>query len=351
MRIDRWKNGPIPLVLVVIILLAAIAMTLLRHSEAGHETWTYWFFAKVLTQTGEFIVPDRSPVYTVYLNIFRWMGFPTSVAVEHVVTSILAMAGLIALLKRFLGLPMAVFAALLSLPFLQASQPPVQMLAMSASAWAVAVRMEDNGKPRHIASYSALILAWMLRPSYLIFIILFGAWDLYKKFGPLIRKHGDTAQVESGLPFIGSLVSSLSPRSGALIMTIRWIIVRGWPIILVAALLIVVYGSQSSHVWNNAWVSSPQWFPISNNSKSLLDAHFIGSFNTLYVRDKYGESAQEDFYFTNDEVFDGADTTLGAIKANPRFVLKQSAKNAKESVLFFVGLSGVPSVYAKLRLP
>ena len=351
LRVLLQKDNRLKLAAVSVVAVAAVALTLLRHWEPGHETWTYWFFARVFAETGEFIVPDRSPVYTLYLNIFRWMGFPAAVAVEYLVTSILVVLGLVVLFKRFLGLPMAVFAGLLSLPFLQTSQPPVQMLALAASAWAVAMRLDENGKPKIVGSYSIFLLAWMLRPSSLVFIILFGAWDLFKILKLLMRKRAGTPSSGIRLPTTGALAEVLSPRNGALAATVRRVTARGWPVFLIGGLLIWFNAAQSPHLWNNVWVASAQWFPVSNNSKSLMDVWIIASFNNLYVRDKFGPTAQVDFYLTNDEVFDGADTALGAIKANPKFIFETTAKNTKESVLFFVGLSGVPSIYAKLRLP
>ena len=65
-----------------------ITITLFSNWETSGEGWSYWFFARVFSETGDFIANDRSPIYTLYLNAFRWLGYPNSVTVEHIFTSI-----------------------------------------------------------------------------------------------------------------------------------------------------------------------------------------------------------------------------------------------------------------------
>ena len=139
MKVAWVKNNSITLALAGLVV-AAVALSLLTRWEMGGETWGYWLFARILWETQEFIIPDRSPLYTLYLNGFRWLGYPASVTVEYMTTSFIVVAALVALFKRYLGLVIAVLAALLWIPFIQVAEPPTQKLALACVCWAVVAR-------------------------------------------------------------------------------------------------------------------------------------------------------------------------------------------------------------------
>ena len=81
------------------VIAAAAALTLFRHWEPTGETWGYWFFARVFAETGKFIIFDRSPLCVLYLNLFRWIGYPASVTLESIATLFLVSGSLIILFK------------------------------------------------------------------------------------------------------------------------------------------------------------------------------------------------------------------------------------------------------------
>ena len=111
--------------IVVLIILSAILYSLLKNWEMS-ESLRSWFFARVFAETGKFIVLDRSPLHMLYLNLFQWMGYPISVIVEHIVTSLIVILALICLFKRYFGLILATFVSLLWIPFLtKYSEPSV----------------------------------------------------------------------------------------------------------------------------------------------------------------------------------------------------------------------------------
>ena len=87
------------LFLAVLTLAAGTGLTLFRHWEPGGETFLYWFFARVFGETGTFIILGRSPLYVLYLNLFHWMGYPTSVTVEYVATTLITAISLMVLLR------------------------------------------------------------------------------------------------------------------------------------------------------------------------------------------------------------------------------------------------------------
>lgn len=158
-------------------LMAGVGLSSFSHWEPGGETWGYWYFARVFVESEKFIIPERSPLYTLYLNGFRWLDYPASVTVEYLVTSCIVAIALAVLFRPYLGLGVAVFAALLWVPFLQRSDPPVQGLALACSCLAIAARSAGNDRFRLALSYALLGLAYMFRHTYILVVLLFLARD------------------------------------------------------------------------------------------------------------------------------------------------------------------------------
>ena len=94
------------------VLIIGASISMFNHWEIGGETWGYWFFSRVLSEGGGFVLFDRSPLYTIYLNAFRWIGYPTSVSIEYVVTTFITLFSIVLLFRRFIGLWTAVFGGL-----------------------------------------------------------------------------------------------------------------------------------------------------------------------------------------------------------------------------------------------
>ncbi len=297
-------------------ILLAMGLTLFAHWEPSQESWGYWLFARISTETGEFIVPGRSPLYTLYLNLFRWMGYPLAVSVEYIATALVTIVALMVLFRRYLSLPWLTLAVLLWIPFFQISEPPVQKLALACACLAVALRDISVDRFRLSLSYALLVLAVMFRNTYSILLGIFVVWDVVR----VLKEKG----------FKGFLGSVFPQR-------------QDWPIAVVV-ILFVWFGAMQSHDrWNNAQVSSTQWFP--GNSKSLSDAAFFQHFNAEYIRSTYGAAKDKDYYATNQELFKGATTMKEAVLANPKFVIKQMLLNLKRAFIIAVKFTLLPSVF------
>ena len=301
------RTGPI---VVFAIGLSAVGLTALGHWETSGESWGYWLFTRVFEETGTFVNPDRGPIYTLYLVLFKWMGFPAAVTAEHLVSGLIAFLAMAVLFKQFIGLRLAVLVALAWVPFVQTAEPSIQKLALAASLFGLAVR---RGERRNLVySYALFGLAYFLRSSNIILLIVFPAWDLYN----LVRD--------------GTLQRLIrSPRWMASVRPST--VMLGWPIYLLIALSVWFGGAQSSSPWNNGWFASTQWFPVAN-THSLRDVHFIQAWNWRYVDHEFGSHVDKDFYFTNQELFDGADSMIGAIRANPRFVIEDLVRSIKPAI-------------------
>lgn len=286
---------------------AGIALTLFFPWEPGGESWGNWLFARVFVESGTFVIPERSPLYTLYLNGFRWLGYPTSVTVEYLVTGLIVAAALIGLLKYYLSFGQAVFASLVWIPYLQIAEPPVQKLALACCCWALMARRAKERRVGIPASYALFGFAYMFRPTFGIFIAVFAAYDIWH-----ILKQGG----------LRDLLGRARPDLGH------------WPVWLALGLLIWFVLCQSPHPWNNVPFATSTYFP--NSGKNARDYIFIAEANGEYIRTRYGTFEGQDFYFTNKELFGGATTTISAIRANPGFFMKQLGRNVKSLLRYSV---------------
>ena len=335
------------LALVVAIAGAGIAVSLFTRTPISNENWGYWLFSRIFAETGTFITPDRSPLYTLYLNGFRWLGYPNALTAEYLVSISIVTISFVSLFKRYLGLPLAVFTALLWVPFLQQAAPAVQPLAMACSFWAMALRRSDNPRWKFAGSYAFLILASMLRFSYIIFVLLFVLWDIFQ----VLRNRGfwtRLSELQSGLR--ARWQGILRDQAGSLRSTAWTALKFGWPVVIVLALMGWFWVAQSPSRWNNGNTETMTWYPVSN-PKSMSNIAFIHGMNFKYVERKYGDFVGRDFYFTNQELFDGETGTLGAFRANPGYVVEHVVENFQETPRWIANFTVFRAAHQKLRLP
>jgi len=317
----KSESNKLGIIMAGLAIATGIILTLFRCWEASGETWGYWLFARIFSETGDFIITGRSPVYILYVNIFRGLGYPGSIILEYIVTSSIVALCLIALFRRYIGLGWAVFAVLLWIPFFQVAEPPVQSLALACVCLAIVARDRKATRFRLAVSYSLLVLAYMFRTPYVIFLLLFGFWDIFK----IIKQKGPK-----------SFLAKLRPRR------------TDWPILPVLILLVWVNLAQSPHPWNNGWFATTKWFP--SDGKTLANASFVQSYNWHYIYYKYGTYKDKDFYSTNQEAFSGANDMLGIIRANPRFVATQFTRHLKKTFCTVASFTMLPGIFYK-KLP
>src|SRR3989338_5264861 len=160
----------------------AILLTLFQHWEISTESWGYWFFSRVLTETGKFLNLQRSPPYTIYVSLFRPLGYPNSVILEYIVTTFLTVAGIAFIFKPYLGPVLSFLAAIVWIPYMQVSEPPVQKIALVVNGLAVYLRIRKKDRFSIATSYALLLLTYLIRPTYFVFIPLFIAFDLVRLF-------------------------------------------------------------------------------------------------------------------------------------------------------------------------
>jgi hypothetical protein len=93
----------------------------------------------------------------------------------------------------------------------------------------------------------------------------------------------------------------------------------------IIGIIFIFKNQQSQHVWNNAWYSNTDWYPTSG--KTLINASFIQHLNWIYIENEYGSFKNNDFFFTNKEIFGDADNIIDAIAYNPKLVIENTIKN------------------------
>lgn len=297
-----------PIILLTIILIVAVLSTLLLPWEPSSETTGYWVFSRILLENGRFSVPDRSPLYALYLIPFLLFKYPYSVYLEYSLTTFLSLYALIVFLKKYMGSLLATIGALVWLPFIVISEPSVQKLALASVSMAVVLRETTKSRFAHAWFYTLLLFAYFFRFTYGPIILFFAAYDFYKQ----IRKY---------------------PRRISNIFHIS--VKTDWPLLMPIVLYLLFVLFQSPHPWNTTTFSSSQWFPF--DAKKMPTTFFL---NQIYIRENYHSLETRDIYYSNQLLFGGAKTIYGAFGSNPKFIISHIGEN----------LSSFFSAFAKLTL-
>jgi len=297
----------------MIAVLSAVIFSLFWRWHPGGETWLYWLFARILSETGTFTVMDRSPLYVLYLNLFYGLGYPNAVFVEYVVSTLFLVFSLILFFHRFLGIYLSTLYVLLWLPFFQTAPPPTLKLALAFTCIGFCIRIFNKSRKNIVVFYTLLCLACLFRITFVVIVVVFLIWDLYK-----------------GIKQLGPLKAarSLCPKKADGLLLI--------PVILYFMFISI----QSPHHWNNPAGEDIPWWPRSRDN--LVDMTFIHNYNWQYIERNSKQSDTQDYYYTNKNLFKGAGTMVEAIKANPRFVVKQLALNTKEMVALMGRFTLIP---------
>jgi hypothetical protein len=310
----KFNKFPRHYILISLLAVVAVCLTSFATSEMSGEVWGYWYFARVLTETGKFIITDRSPVYVLYLSFFTWMRYPLDVTAEYIVTTTITVSVLIYFVRRYLGIWLGLLAACLWLPFIQVAEPPVQKLALALSLIAILVRNTSPTRFRLALSYGLLFLAYLFRQNYLVAILVFVAFDAF-----LLWRGNQYEKLASWRPKLAT----------------------DWPIFVGIALYVCFQLNQSPHPWSNVWFSTTDWFP--GDGKTMANGGATQCFNWSYMLRQYGTVQGLDFYFTNKEAFDGQTSLVGIFLANPVLISQILFTNLKSLILVMLVGSDLPT--------
>jgi|GEM_PF-2561494 len=297
--------------------LVTATIFLLRHHEIHGENYYYWFFSKAFLETGRFPVFDRSPITALYLAPFAAFGFPVGVTAEFVFRSFVVGAGLFVFLRLLVGPTIAVFGALLWLPYLEDAAPMGQGLGLVCVLFAVWIRV-CHPNVRLSTFYALLVLAYMFRLDFAALILLFAIFDAVNLF--LRRGH------------LNNILESCRPR------------LSDWPVVLVVGLVVWFLVAQWDSPWNNAYGQPVPWLPV-DNPKSLGQANFILLLNNWAIAQADILPPDYDIYFTHETLLSGYKNVWGIVVHNGPLVAALIDKSIIELIKGWVWMTSLPRAY------
>jgi hypothetical protein len=282
-----------------------LALMLFNRYEFTGETWGYWFFSRIFEESGQVQLPGRGPGYSIYLSLFSFVDYPFSVTLEYFVTNTLLILALFFAFRKYIG-GYSFFASILWLPFLQSAEPSLQVLALACALFSLSLRRKTK-----LFSYVLLYLSYLMRPTYILFLLLFLGLDAYL----LLKK-------------------KIVVRRDSVVLAV---------FVVVAILFSHVYilSNQTSHRWNNAWLADADWFP--GNTQSLFDTASIGHANWKIqeIKGLTCDDPEYDSYFTNKKYFNNVNTFLEFVVEYPLFVAKFLFGNV---INYFVVFGNITSI-------
>jgi hypothetical protein len=292
-KINKIMIRNIQFIFVVLILFIFAALSMLNHWEFGGESWGYWYFARELSDGNGFIVVDRGPLYTIYLNAFRWIGYPESVSVEYIVTTTITLFAILLFIHKYIGIKAALFASLLWVFYLQVAEPPVQKLALACSLFSMYIRCNSTTRLKYSLSYTLLILSFYFRVTYIAMLFVFIIYDsaIY------LTKHS-----------IKDYFTNIIPRFTDLTLIVS------------VMLFFVFLGFQSDNPWNNVMFA-----PIGDffgGAKSFLQILSLNSFYEII------QNFSDIFYFTTNLLIVPMPTNLAFLFIVPFAAIVYAAINS-----------------------
>jgi hypothetical protein len=288
-----------------------LALMLFNRYEISGETWGYWFFSRVFEETGQIQLVDRGPGYSIYLSLFSFVDYPFSVTLEYLVANTLFILSLFFAFRRYIG-GYVFFASIIWLPFLQTAEPGTQVLALACSLFSLSLRRKTK-----IFSYVFLYFSYLMRPTYIIFLLLFLGYDAY-----LLLKKKVAVQRNS-------------------------VVIASFVVVAILFSHVYILSNQTNHRWNNAWLTDANWFP--GNTHSLFDTAIIGHANWK-IQEIEGltcDDPEYDFYFTHKKYFNNVNTFFEFVVEYPLFLSKYLFVN---SINYFVVIGNITSISFLLDL-
>jgi len=298
--------------------IALVFASALSGWEMSVEQWGYWYFARVLKETGLFVIADRSPVYTIYLNLFSWIGYPHSVELEYMVTTLIGVFSFYTFLKPFIGRIAVTIFLVLWIPVLQLGEPSVQLLSLSCVLLAAHLRISKKFQHVTLLTYFLFYLAGMLRLPNFVYMAVFFTYDMNQYALLNLNK-------------LKEFFSNYTTKS--LTLSLRRNITSIFVVFFAISLSAVVFIRQSPLPLNNAFFADTRWFPVTG--KSLSEASIIQYINWQHISKiprKPGVLPIEDWFFTNKDIFPNASGLKQSFLANPQIFIQHYMQNITKLV-------------------
>lgn len=280
-----------------------------RYFTIGGETWKVWAASTMLTETLRFPQISMGPLYYIYLIPFKVFEYPLSTKVEFVVTHLLCYLSLFCLLKRFISFKYAVLLVCVWIPSLSCVESTKYVAGIGLLAFHFSQKNESVFSKGYFPPY--LVMAFLCHWGLLFFWV--GHF-----VGTLWERVANKSQIFS---------FQIDTLSAKIALTKK---------IALAILIGCVLIFQSPRIDNNGYMTEYPYAPIS--LESHFDVAFFQIGNAKYVMRHYPEEEwyKKDWYFTNQEIFDGAETFMDALKKRPDVVLE----NIKDNITSLIQVPG-----------
>ena len=261
-----------------------------------HELYGYWYFNKIFLENLTFPDISRSPLYIIYLTLFNGIKFPYNMLFDATISNFVATISLFFLYKEKINKFYLFLIIIISIGFLHNLIPYTQSIAFGLANFAIFFRLKKKNKYLLI-SYILVISSVFFRNIYLIIFLLFIFIDLLK----------------------------LSLNLKNFNLNLFFIIFLSGFIYLTTSLLFENRSAESKY--NNGYFNDIKWSPT--KSQSNTDIAFLLNYNYLYIEKNLDliENEKKDFYFSNQILFNGAQSFTDAIQNNPKFFIWGLTKN------------------------
>jgi hypothetical protein len=277
-------------------------LSLLVNWTPSGESWGYWFFNKELLDNGNIVINDRSPLFIVYLTLFSWLEYPLNIITQYFFSASVLLISFVYLLKKYTWPPLILVASAAWLPFIMVSEPPTQALAMAFSNFAIGYRVLKGNSKNLGVFYLLLFCSFFLRGTYLILLLSFVVYDLFRIF-------------KKGYKFF------LIPKK-----------IKSNFIFLLPILIIIFFTlmRQSPHPFNNAYFISTDWMPT--DGKSMTNASFIQAYHERYIIKTHGKCClpEHHMFYEEEGPFGTSSGIVTSIKENPRYFIEELFIKSKD---------------------
>lgn len=249
------------------------------------ENLGYWYFAKQFINSFDFVIKDRSPLYTVYISPLTLLDYPYNLYTEYLVNRTILFLSFFLFFKEYLNIKFIFLIFIIWTPFFNVVIPEPQIIAMSLLNIAFFMRYKRNND---LVFYLILFLAYLVRQVFIIPLIFFLLLDSEQ----IIRKQKfEMINLKKIFVFIFFFLS----------------------------ILIIISFNQSKSIYNNFNFIDTKFLPSS--FKSSLNGGFIQTYLNTYYDDGFSKSKNRELINIRDVDFPGSDNFLEFIKAKPYFFL------------------------------
>ena len=247
------------------------------------ENLGYWYFAKEFLYNFDFVIRDRSPLYTVYLSpIILLLDYPYNLYFEYIVNRLILFLSFFLLFKDYINKKYLFIIFIIWIPFFNVVIPEPQILALSLLNIAFYMRYKKN---YNLLFYLLLFVAYLVRQVFIIPLVLFIFFDTIL----VIREKFKKISLKKISIFI----------------------------FIILSIFITISHNQSKSTYNNFNFIDTKYLPTS--FKSSLNGGFIQTYLHNYYDDGFSKSKNRELKNISDTDFPNSNNFFQFITANPLY--------------------------------